>query len=181
MGTAIWWVRRDLRLSDNRALTEAISSENSVIPVFVLDPKLIDSPNASLKRLAFLYKGLAQLDADLQEKGSKLIIRQGNPKEALSNLVKDSGAKQLYAEADFSPYARTRDLIVARELPLKLVGGSCVSHPESVLKKDGKPYKVFTPFMRVWKTLYQFQTEQLLPAPEHINTPTAPGFTQHAV
>jgi deoxyribodipyrimidine photo-lyase len=159
-------------LSDNQALTEAISSANSVIPVFVLDPKLIDSPNASPKRLAFLYKGLAQLDADLQVRGSKLIIRQGNPKEALSNLVKDSGAKQLYAEADFSPYARTRDVEVARELPLKQVGGSCVSHPESVLKKDGKPYKVFSPFMRVWKTLYQCQTEQLLPIPEHIHTPT---------
>ena len=139
--------------------------------MFVLDPKLIDSPNASHKRLAFLYKGLAQLDADLQEKGSKLIIRQGNPKEALSNLVKDSGAKQLYAEADFSPYARTRDVEVARDLPLKLVGGSCVSHPESVLKKDGETYKVFTPFMRAWKSLYQFQTEQLLPVPEHIHTP----------
>jgi deoxyribodipyrimidine photo-lyase len=158
-------------LSDNQALTETISSAKSVIPVFVLDPKLIDSPNASPKRLAFLYKGLAQLDADLQEKGSKLIIRQGNPKEALSNLVKDSGAKQLYAEADFSPYARTRDVEVARDLPLKLVGGSCVSHPESVLKKDGETYKVFTPFMRAWKSLYQFQTEQLLPVPEHIHTP----------
>ena len=109
MDTAIWWIRRDLRLFDNQALNEAISSANYVIPVFVLDPKLFNSPNASPKRLAFLYKGLAQLDTDLQERGSKLIIRQGNPKEALSNLVKESGAKQLYAEEDFSPYARTRD------------------------------------------------------------------------
>jgi deoxyribodipyrimidine photo-lyase len=172
LDTAIWWIRRDLRLFDNQALNEAIASANYVIPVFILDPKLLDSPNVSPKRLAFLYKGLAQLDTDLQERGSKLIIRQGNPKEALSNLVKDSGAKQLYAEEDFSPYARTRDVEVARELPLKLVGGSCVSHPKSVLKKNGDPYKVFTPFMRAWKTLYQFQTEQLLTVPEHIHTST---------
>ena len=172
MDTAIWWVRRDLRLSDNQAITEAISSANSVIPVFVLDPKLIDSPNASPKRLAFLFKGLAQLDADLQVRGSKLIIRQGTPQEALSKLVKDSGAMQLYAEADFSPYARRRDNQVAEELPLKLVGGSCVSHPESVLKKDGKPYKVFSPFMRAWKSHYQIQADQLAPIPEFIPTPT---------
>jgi deoxyribodipyrimidine photo-lyase len=172
LDTAIWWIRRDLRLFDNQALTEAISSANYVIPVFVLDPKLINSPNASSKRLAFLYKGLAQLDADLHERGSKLIIRQGNPKEALSNLVKESGAKRLYAEADFSPYARRRDNQVAEELPLKLVSGSCVSHPESVLKKDGKPYKVFSPFMRVWKSRFQIQADQLAPIPEFIPTPT---------
>ena len=172
MDTAIWWIRRDLRLFDNQALTEAISSANYVIPVFVLDPKLIDSPNASPKRLAFLYKGLSQLDADLQERGSNLIIRQGNPKEALSNLVKDSGAKQLYAEADFSPYARRRDNQVAEELPLKLVGGSCVSHPELLKKKDGEPYKMFSPFMRVWKSYYLIQADQLAPIPEFIPTPT---------
>ena len=172
MDTAIWWIRRDLRLFDNQALTEAISSANYVIPVFILDPKLLNSPNSSDKRLDFLYKGLVELDADLRMKDSKLVIKKGAPLEVLAKLVRQNGANQLFAEADFSPYARRRDNQVAEELPLKLVGGSCVSHPESVLKKDGKPYQVFSPFMRVWKTLYKFQTEQLLPVPEHIHTPT---------
>lgn len=170
MDTAIWWIRRDLRLSDNQALTEAISSSKSVIPVFVLDPKLINSPNSSPKRLAFLYKGLAELDGDLRGKGSKLVIRRGEPLEALSRLVRESGAEGIFAEEDFSPYARKRDKQIASQLSLKLIGGSCVSHPASLLKMDGKPYKVFTPYMRAWKAHHRIQADQLAPLPEFIPT-----------
>jgi len=169
--TAIWWIRRDLRLSDNQALTKAISSANSVLPVFVLDPKLIDSPNSSPKRLAFLFKGLAELDVDLRMRGSKLVIRRGEPLEVLSRLVRESGAKQIFAEEDFTPYARKRDSQIASQLSLKLVGGSCVSHPKSLLKMDGTPYKVFTPYMRAWKAHYKFHSVLLAPLPEFILTP----------
>jgi deoxyribodipyrimidine photo-lyase len=171
LDTAIWWIRRDLRLNDNQALTEAASSVDLVIPVFVLDPKLIDSQKASSQRLAFLYKGLAQLDADLRARGSKLVIRKGAPLETLVTLVKESGAKRLFAEADFSPYARNRDEQVAGELPLKLMGGPGASHPEAVLKSDGKPYVVYSPYMRAWKSHYQFHADRLLTAPESIQTP----------
>ncbi len=171
MDTSVWWIRRDLRLSDNQALTEALSSSQSVIPVFVLDPKLINSPNSSPKRLAFLYKGLIELDGDLRRRGSKLVIRRGEPLEALSRLVREGGAEGIFAEEDFSPYARKRDSQVASQFSLKLIGGSCVSHPESLLKKDGKPYKVFTPFMRAWKAQYKIQADQLTPPPEFISTP----------
>ncbi len=171
MDTAIWWIRRDLRLSDNQALTEAISSSNSVIPVFVLDPKLINSPNSSPKRLEFLFKGLAELDGDLRGRGSKLVIRRSEPLEALSRLVRESGAEQIFAEEDFSPYARKRDKQIASQLSLKLIGGSCISHPESLLKMDGKAYKVFTPYMRAWKAHHKIQAEQLAPLPEFIPTP----------
>ncbi len=171
METAIWWIRRDLRLGDNQALTKAVSSADLVIPVFVLDPKLIDSPNASPKRLAFLWEGLAQLDTDLRARGSKLLIRKGEPLETLSILVRDNGVKQLFAEADFSPYAQSRDAQVARELSLELVGGPSVSHPEAVLKSDGTPYVVYSPYMRAWKSRYQLHADQLLPAPDAVNTP----------
>jgi deoxyribodipyrimidine photo-lyase len=171
LDTAIWWIRRDLRLSDNQALTEAISSSNSVIPVFVLDPKLINSSNSSPNRLEFLFRGLEELDGDLRERGSKLVIRRGEPTEALSRLVRESGVEKIFAEEDFSPYARKRDMQVASQLSLKLIGGSCVSQPESLLKMDGKPYKVFTPFMRAWKAHYKIKAYQLAPSPEFIPTP----------
>ena len=66
MKTAIWWIRRDLRLKDNQALMAALSSANLVVPVFVLDPKLINSTNSSARRLAFLYNGLSDLDEQLR-------------------------------------------------------------------------------------------------------------------
>ena len=67
--TAIWWIRRDLRLMDNEALTTALQTAESVIPVFILSPTLLQSPNTGEKRLAFLWGALQQLDADLRAQG----------------------------------------------------------------------------------------------------------------
>ena len=116
MNTAIWWIRRDLRLKENQALMAALSSANLVVPVFVLDPQLINSPNSSARRLAFLYNGLTDLDEQLRERGSRLIIRKGSPREALHILIEESGAEAIFAEADFSPYARKRDAEVSKGL-----------------------------------------------------------------
>src|SRR5512138_2216714 len=108
MSTAIWWIRRDLRLSDNQALAAALSHAEVVIPVFVLDPKLLASPYSSQARLAFLFEGLRALEVKLRECGSSLIVRSGVPLEALRLLVAETGAEGIYAEADVSPYARRR-------------------------------------------------------------------------
>jgi deoxyribodipyrimidine photo-lyase len=77
MQTAVWWIRRDLRLTDNQALASALEQAKSVLPVFVLDPALWNSRTAGPKRLAFLLGGLRALDADLRARGSRLIVRQG--------------------------------------------------------------------------------------------------------
>jgi deoxyribodipyrimidine photo-lyase len=170
--TAIWWIRRDLRLSDNQALSRAASAADSVVPVFVLDPKLVGSANSSPRRLAFLYQGIKRLDADLRRRGSRLILRRGNPAEVLSKLIRESGAEMIFAEEDFSPYAHQRDFQVGREMPLTLNGGPCVSHPESILTKAGSPYKVFSPYMRAWKAVHQISADQLAAIPKSISTPS---------
>ena len=103
MSTSIWWIRRDLRLSDNQALAAALDKNRVVIPVFILDPRLIASPYAGQKRLAFLFKGLRALDTDLQQKGSTLIVRQGDPLETLPARCRETEAESIFAEADVSP------------------------------------------------------------------------------
>lgn len=168
--STIWWIRRDLRLTDNQALTAAKGEADQVIPLFILDPALLNAPNRSDKRLAFLLAGLRHLDEDLRARGGRLIIRQGEPRDVLTALVAESGAKAIFAEADFSPYARRRDAWVAESLPLHLVGGLTVYHPQMVLKPDGEPYTVFTPFSRAWKALAI--PRDLGGIPEAILTPT---------
>ena len=145
MSSVIWWIRRDLRLSDNLALQAALSSPHAVIPVFILDLNLIHSPNAGEKRLGFLWAGLKQLDHELHARGSQLIIRSGPPDKALKELITENDAKLIFAEADYSPYALKRDEQVALQLPLQLVGGSSISHPEAILKPNGQPYVVYYP------------------------------------
>ncbi|HEY6073659.1 MAG TPA: deoxyribodipyrimidine photo-lyase, partial [Anaerolineales bacterium] len=164
--SSIWWIRRDLRLSDNAALAEAMK-KGAVIPLFILDPHLM-AANAP-RRQGFLFEGLRNLDASLRQRGSRLVIRKGEPAEELRKLLGETGAENIFAEEDFTPHARRRDAIVARDLPLRLLKGQTVHHPLEVLKPDGSPYVVFTPYSKKWKASLGGIT--LLPAPERIETP----------
>ncbi len=101
--TAIWWIRRDLRLTDNQALSAALARADRVVPVFILDPALLASPYLSPTRLAFLLGGLRQLQTDLQVRGSRLIVRQGSPGDELAALRAECDADSIFAEEDFSP------------------------------------------------------------------------------
>ena len=165
--TAIWWIRRDLRLTDNAALRAALEA-GPVIPTFILDPVFEYS---SSRRKNFLYEGLHALDKDLRLRGSYLIIRTGNPLEALQQLLAQTQASMIYAEEDFTPYAIKRDETIARYLPIELVQGQTVHRPSSVLKSNGKPYTVFTPYSKTWQAKLPFSLE-LFSAPDQINTPT---------
>lgn len=168
---ALWWIRRDMRLADNQALTAALNYGAVVIPVFILDPRLLDSPYNSAKRTAFLLAGLRQLAADLELRGSHLIVRQGHPPAELQRLLAETGATRIFAEADFSPYARRRDQAVAAALPLELTPGLTVFPPDAVRKKDNTPYTVFTPYSRSWLFKQRFLAADLLPAPDRLAPP----------
>ena len=162
----IWWVRRDLRLTDNAALHSALQAD-SVLPVFILDPAFDSS---SARRKDFLYEGLHALDNDLRKRGSYLLIRTGNPLDVLKQLVTETKAEAIFAEEDFTPYARKRDLEIEHHLPLHLISGQTVHPPNTVLKADGKPYTVYTPYSKVWKAKLPSKLE-LYPAPEKISSP----------
>jgi deoxyribodipyrimidine photo-lyase len=146
--TAIWWLRRDLRLGDNPAL-QAAMLRGPVIPVFVLDPHLL--AKTSTRRQNFLFNALRALDGQLKKRGSALVIRSGPAEVALLNILIQSGAEAIFAEEDFTPYARARDARISDSLPLNLIDGQTVLHPLQMHKPDGRPYTVFTPFCKTWK------------------------------
>jgi deoxyribodipyrimidine photo-lyase len=171
MTTALWWMRRDLRLTDNQPLAVALAQADRVIPVFVLDPTLLNSPYVGPKRVAFLLGGLRRLDEDLRARGSRLIVRRGDPRDELIALLAECGAEAIFTEEDFTPYARQRDGGVAESLPLHQVSGRIVHPPGAVLKADGTPYTVFTPFRRKWKALPPPQVSAILPAPDRLPRP----------
>ena len=103
--TAIWWIRRDLRLTDNPTLHAALEA-GEVVPVFILDPRF---DSASPRRRDFLHEGLHTLDKDLRARGSYLVIRSGHPLDVLRQLLAETNSSAIFAEADFTPYARQRD------------------------------------------------------------------------
>ncbi|MBA4421017.1 MAG: deoxyribodipyrimidine photo-lyase [Anaerolinea sp.] len=151
MSTGIWWIRRDMRLDDNPALQEAINNNSCLLPLFILDPTILSHP--AEKRKAFMFEGLRRLDAQLRLQGSRLFILIGDPQTVLSQVFYASNASAIYAEADYSPYARKRDHAVAAILPLWLVHGLTVFPPGLIHKQNGSPYTVYTHFKLAWKSL----------------------------
>jgi deoxyribodipyrimidine photo-lyase len=165
--TAIWWIRRDVRLHDQPTLRAALR-HGEVVPVFVLDPALLRC--TPIRRQAFLFGALRELDMDLHRRGARLVVRHGSPAEVLPRLSAEVGAEAIYAEEDYTPLARRRDEAVGGAADLRLVAGQCVQHPESVRKQDGGGYVVYTAYARAWKSLLP---DSLYPlrAPGHIKMP----------
>ena len=173
MAPTLWWVRRDLRLHDNFALRAALANGAPVVPVFVLDPALLAAPDVGERRVAFLFSGLASLDADLRSRGSRLIVRKGAPAEEIARLVAETDAATVFAEADPWPYARQRDARVAERVSLMLTPGITARPYDGITRADGGAYTVFTPFSRAWKALPLPRPADLLPAPERLAAPPA--------
>ncbi len=152
--TALWWIRRDLRLENNQSLQAACSAGYQVQPVFILDEAILNSSRMSKSRLAFLGDGLRSLADNIADRGGKLIIRSGNPGNVLPEILEEVGATIVFAEQDYSPYARRRDQKLAGVLELKLTPGVTVSHPEAIRTHAGDPYQIYTPYMKKWKKTY---------------------------
>lgn len=175
MATHIWWIRRDLRLQDNPALHSALKGGHTVLPLFILDPRLLSKPADN--RRQFLFNGLRRLDEGLRSRGSYLLIRRGLPEEVLPALLKESDAEAVFTEEDYTPFAIRRDEQLARLIPLQRVVGVTIHHPAAVVKPDGSPYTVFTPFSKAWKAL---PTPQPLP-PAPAQLPPPPRLESEAI
>ncbi len=146
---AIWWIRRDLRLGDNPALAAAAHA-GEVLPVFVLDDHLWGP--AGPARQAFLAASLRHLD---DATGGSLVVRRGRPAAALRKVADETGAAGVWAAADFGPYGRDRDAgvddaLTRSEVEVHWIGSPYAVDPGTVVKGDGTPFKVFTPYSRAW-------------------------------
>src|SRR5579875_2634033 len=144
MATAIWWVRRDFRLGDNPALVAAAEA-GDVLPVFVLDDRLW-GPSGDPRR-AWLVGCLHWLR---EATDGALVVRHGAPADELVAVARRVDAAGVFAAADFGPYGRERDDKVEAAVGLERVGTPWAVAPGAILKTDGTPFKVFTPYSRAW-------------------------------
>ncbi|MBZ0293229.1 MAG: DNA photolyase family protein [Anaerolineae bacterium] len=153
MKPVLHWFRRDLRLDDNTALQAALDSGQPVIPVFIFDPAILRGPRTGAPRLKFMLQALHSLDETLQAQDTRLLIRYGKPVDILQALVEETDAQAVYFNRDYSPYARRRDAAVQDALPVPVCsyGDVALVPPGGVMKADGDPYVVYTPFMHKWK------------------------------
>ncbi len=165
----IWWIRRDLRIEDNPTLMTALQAGLPVLPLFIRDPALNRLP--AQNRQNFLFSGIRRLQEDLLSQGSQLVIRSGRPVDVFTGLSAEIVIQKIFAEEDYSPYARSRDRQVSESFRLILVQGISLIHPALVRKADGSPYTVFTPFSKAWKALPQPSEVHNLPLPQFRSSP----------
>jgi len=165
--TNIWWIRRDIRLNDNQSLHAALEGADYLVPLFIIEPELM--AEAAPKRRSFLLSALADLDTQLRKRGSQLILRQGPANKAFQSLSEKLEDMAIYAHEDFSPFARHRDEEIKADFNLKFSQGVVLRHPTSVLKDDGDPYVVFTPYKNTWYEKPLPTPADTLPVPEKLH------------
>ena len=160
------WFRRDLRLADNPALLEALTSADHIVPVFILDEKLISATGS--KRLAYLGQSLRALDESLK---NRLHVMVGDQVEVLKELSLRYGATSIHISAEYEPYGVTRDARVESSgIALTRTGSPYAVAPGRVRKpSDGTPYRVYTPFYKAWGV---HGWRPPAPQPENINAIT---------
>lgn len=146
--TSILWFRRDLRLDDHPALLAAGAAGRQVLGLFVLDPKLLGG--SGQPRIRFLHSCLQALSASL---GGRLLVLSGDPTQLIPAVAAQVNATEVHISADFMPFGRQRDETVERALagvPLVRTGSPYAIAPGRIVKPDGSPYAVYTPFLRSW-------------------------------
>ncbi|MDQ5769856.1 cryptochrome/photolyase family protein [Thiothrix subterranea] len=173
MTIAIVWLRQDLRLADNPALYQACRTCEQVIPVFIDDPLPSSISQLGAASRVWLHHSLQALDTHLQTLGNRLILRKGAALPVLQQLIASTGATHVYWNRVYDPASLARDKHIKETLKqtceVHSFNASLLNEPWEVLKADGTPYKVFTPF---WKAMLKHGIQQLpLPMPERMVAP----------
>ena len=156
MKTVIHWFRRDLRVSDNTALSEAAKRAETIIPLFIFEDAFRTGPDVGAARLEFLLQSVESLRKNLAELGHTLVIRCGKSEEIIPVFAKEVGAQAVFANKRYEPYTQKRDERITGALlkvgvGFELFKDAVVWEETEVLNLSGKPYTVFTPYSKAWK------------------------------
>lgn len=138
----IIWFRRDLRVIDNPLL----SLNGDVFPIFIFDTDILENLRSNDRRMTFIFNAVHQLKSDLKKRGLDLAIFYGKPAEIFKWLLDQQKFDDVSASGDYDSYALKRDRDVSHLFPFNYLQDTYIFHPDEVLKKDGTPYLVFTPF-----------------------------------
>ena len=171
----IHWFRRDLRWNDNRALHAALSSGHRVLLLFIFDENILqhleDKQDA---RVTFLHNRMSVLCNEAQAKGSDIYVAHGNPHDVLLELIAKLDVRGVYANEDYEPYALERDGLLTtalstQDILLHTFKDHVIKAPGEVVKPDGTPYTVFTPFSKRWHANLTEDDLEASPSEQHLD------------
>ena len=165
----LFWFRRDLRLNDNHGLYHALRSGYPVIPLFIFDPYILDTlDDPADGRVHFIHDALSEIQSQLADIGSNIWVTHGKPEDVFSQLAEQWQIQALYLNRDYEPYAKEREARVEQVLnpkgiPIYTYKDHVIFEKDEVVKSNGAPYVVFSPYGKQWQK--QLTAEALAPAP----------------
>ncbi len=156
----IFWFRRDLRLEDNTGLFHALNSGEVVLPIFIFDDTILLQLPKDDARVTFIHQQLEKMQNQLGSIGKSLAIFHGTPSEVFPKLIAENKIKAIYTNHDYEPYARKRDLDLfhlfkENNIEFKTSKDQVIFEKSEVVKDDGTPYVVYTPFSNKWKDAFK--------------------------
>ena len=154
--TALFWHRRDLRIDDNKGLFDALKQNEIVHPIFIFDKSILDKLPNNDQRILFIYQEIESLKKSYQNLGSDLWVYYGEPSEIIPKIAQELNCSSVYFNNDYEPYALQRDQeiqVSLNNIKIEFIGNKdhVIFEKNEVLKDDGKPYTIFTPYSRKWK------------------------------
>lgn len=169
----VFWFRRDLRLNDNIGLYHALKSEQEVLPIFIFDENILSQLPKDDARVTFIHHQLEHIQTELNKIGKSLAVFHGTPFDVFKRIISENKIQAIYTNHDYEPYARKRDLELnslfkEHNIDFLTSKDQVIFEKNEVLKDDGTPYVVFTPYSRRWKEnfkkikLTHYNSESLL-------------------
>lgn len=164
----LFWFRRDLRLDDNTALYHALAENDHVLPLFIFDRNILDKlPSKSDARVCFIHQHIHNLKERLEEMGSSILIKQGDPLTIFKALIQQYPVKAIYTNFDYEPYASKRDqevseLMKAHNISFSTFKDHVIFEKNEIVKKDKTPFSVFTSYAKIWRKNIQESTPSIL-------------------
>ncbi|WP_222983981.1 cryptochrome/photolyase family protein [Flagellimonas meishanensis] len=165
---SIFWFRRDLRLEDNVGLYQALQSGHPVLPIFIFDTDILKKLPKDDARVTFLHRQLTKMDKELRNDfGSGIGIYHGKPVVIFEKLLGEYQIKTVYTNHDYEPYAKERDSEIKSALEengiaFKTFKDQVIFEKDEVVKSDGDPYVVYTPYMNRWKENFKPSVDLLV-------------------
>ena len=154
----IFWFRRDLRLEDNHALSLAHKASLPILPVFIFDSEILESLPKNDSRISFIHQQLEALKQSIIQKGGDLLIMHGKPEDVFHQLKQTYLIQEVFCNEDYEPYALNRDHAIAKllkkeDIVFTSVKDQVIFARDEVLKDNGDPYTVFTPYKKKYLSL----------------------------
>ena len=170
----IFWFRRDLRIEDNHGLFKALSGKNRVIPIFIFDNKILKKLPKRDARLEFILLALGTINIAISRYKCSLGMYLGNPKAIFKELVEKWPVEKVICNTDYEPYATDRDasiksILLDHNISFETFKDQVIFEKDEIVKDDGTPYKVFTPFSRKWLSFFTENSSTSFPSENHLD------------